>query len=235
MGPEATYNWQAGVASALEWWRDAGVDVLVEDVPHDWLAQPLTAAPSQRVVEAVAESPPETLPETLADFVAWRLGPNAPEASWHVPLVAPRGPEQPKLVIFTDMPCEGDREALLSGQAGQLFDRMLAAIGLERESVYLASLAVGRPIGVRVYPETESRLIELARHHLRLLKPERLLLFGRITERILDAPANPAEEITLFGCKTRAVATYHPRFLISHPMAKAQTWKHLLSLTRGNM
>lgn len=235
MGLEATYNWQAGVASALEWWRDAGVDVLVEDVPHDWLAQPMAAAPSQKAVETVAAAAPEALPTSLKDFVEWRLGASAPESLWHVPLIAPTGPEQPKLVIFTDMPCEGDRETLMSGQVGQLFDRMLAAIGLDRESVYIASLAVGRPVGVRVYPEIEARLIELARHHLSLLKPERLLLFGNITERILTAPANPDEEITQFGCTTRAVATYHPRFLLSHPMAKAQTWQHLLSLTRGSI
>ncbi|HEX8300161.1 uracil-DNA glycosylase family protein [Sphingomonas sp.] len=233
MGAEHAHDWRLGLASALEWWRDAGVETLQEDEPRDWLARPL-AAPDAAPDKVAAASPPlEILPTTLEDFVAWRLGPAAPESGWHTPLIAPSGPAHPRLVIFSDMPCAEDSETLMGGPAGILLDRMLAAIGLDRESVYLGSLAVARPLTGRVPAEQEGRLIQLARHHLTLLRPERLLLFGKAAERLLDGPADGSGDVNLFGCTTRAVATYHPRFLLERPAAKSEAWKHLLLLSRG--
>ncbi|RYE01975.1 MAG: uracil-DNA glycosylase, partial [Sphingomonadales bacterium] len=159
----------------------------------------------------------------------------APENGWHTPLIAPSGPANAKLVIFSDMPCPEDTDALMSGATGRLFDRMLAAIGLDRESVYLGSLAVARPLIGRVLPEQEARLVQLARHHLSLLKPQRLLLLGQGAERIIDKPINGLHDINLFGCTTRVVASYHPRFLLERPAIKSEAWKHLLLLTRGSL
>ncbi len=129
MGAEYTQDWRQGLASALEWWADAGVETLQDDAPRDWLARPAAAPEAQHKEVAVAATPAEILPTTLEDFVAWRLGAAAPESGWHSPLIAPRGPAHPKLVIFSDMPCAEDTEALMSGATGALFDRMLAAIG----------------------------------------------------------------------------------------------------------
>ncbi|RYY24596.1 MAG: uracil-DNA glycosylase [Sphingomonadales bacterium] len=235
MGAEHSHDWQQGLASALEWWRDAGVETLQDDEPRNWLARPV-AVPSAAAAEAaVAAAAPEILPTTLDDFITWRMGGAAPESGWHTPLIAPRGPAHPKLVIFSDMPCTEDRDSLMSGATGVLFDRMLAAIGLERESVYLGSLAVARPLTGRIPPEQEARLVQLARHHISLLRPERLMLFGQAAERLIDGPINGMEDINLFGCTTRVVASFHPRFLLERPAAKSEAWKHLLLLTRGSL
>lgn len=234
MGAEQLHDWRQGLASALEWWRDAGVETLVDDDPRDWLARPVTPTQAAAAEAAVAAAAPEILPTTLEDFVAWRMGAAAPESGWHTPLIAPSGAANAKLVIFSDMPCQEDSEALMSGATGRLFDRMLAAIGLTRESVYLGSLAVARPLTGRVPPEQEARLIQLARHHLTLLKPERLLLFGKAAEQLI-AGADGSGDVNLFGCTTRAVASFHPRFLLERPAAKSEAWKHLLLLTRGSL
>ena len=233
MGAEHTQDWRQGLASALEWWRDAGVETLVDDDPRDWLARP-ASVPEARAQEAAVAAAPEILPTTLEDFVAWRLGPNAPESGWHAPLIAPSGAATPKLVIFSDMPCSEDSETLMSGATGMLFDRMLAAIGLDRDSVYLGSLAMARPLTGRVPPEQQARLVQLARHHLTLLRPERLLLFGKAAEQLIDAPTEGLDDVNLFGCTTRVVASYHPRFLLERPAAKSEAWKHLLLMTRGS-
>jgi DNA polymerase len=234
MGAEPVHDWRQGLASALEWWRDAGVETLQDDAPRDWLARPAAAPEAKAQEVAVAVTPAEILPTVLADFVAWRLGPQAPESGWHAPLIAPSGPANAKLVIFSDMPCAEDSETLMSGPTARLFDRMLAAIGETRESVYLGSLAVARPLTGRVPPEQEARLIQLARHHLTLLRPERLLLLGKAAERLIDRPAEGLDDVNLFGCTTRVVASYHPRFLLDRPATKSEAWKHLLLLTRGS-
>lgn len=43
MGADQHLDWMSSAASALDWWQEAGVDVLVEDAPRDWLAEPMAA------------------------------------------------------------------------------------------------------------------------------------------------------------------------------------------------
>jgi uracil-DNA glycosylase len=134
---------------------------------------------------AVAAPVAEALPETLDAFVAWRLGDAAPEAGGLSPRLAPTGPADAEWVLVTDVPEAEDSDLLLSGPAGRLLDKMLAAIGLSRESVYLLPLAWARPVTGRIAPDDEARLIELARHHLSLLGPKRLFLLGQSASRVL--------------------------------------------------
>lgn len=238
MGGEPVQDWQKAVASTLEWWRDAGVDMLVEDDVRDWLARtPPPAAPATAEL-AVAAPAVETLPDTLEAFVEWRLSDAAPEAGWHMPRFMPTGPADAEWVLVTDVPEAEDSEMLMSGPAGRLLDKMLAAIGLSRESVHLLPLAWARPLTGRIAPDDEARLIELARHHLSLLRPQKLFLLGQSASRVLaetngDSLTNPIRAVNHFGGKTLAVASFHPRFLLERPAAKGEAWKHLLLLSRG--
>lgn len=238
MGGEPVQDWQKLAASTLEWWRDAGVDTLVEDDVRDWLAR--TPPPAAPVTDEAAVAAPvaETLPDTLEAFVAWRLGEDSPEAGWHTPRLAPTGPIDAEWVLVTDVPEAEDSDVLLSGPAGRLLDKMLAAIGQSRESVHLLPLAWARPMTGRIASDEEARLIELARHHLSLLGPRKLLLLGQSASRVLvetndESLTNPIRVVNHFGANTRAVASFHPRFLLERPAAKGEAWKHLLLLSRG--
>jgi uracil-DNA glycosylase len=238
VGGEYTADWGRTLASALEWWRDAGVETLQEDEARDWLARP---APVREAAAAVASPLPEALPDTLAAFTAWRTGDTAPEADWLTPRVGPGGPSDAALVVLTDMPEPEDHDALLSGgAAGKLFARMLAAAGIGRDSVYVLSLAAARPLTGRIPPEQEGRLLDIARHHLKLLQPARLLVLGQAASRVLletngEAAGNGLDDVNQFGGKTRVAASYHPRFLLDRPATKSEAWKHLLLLTRGSL
>lgn len=242
MGAQPVQDWQSCIASALEWWRDAGVDTLVDELPRDWLAPPPSRAAAEAGSAAVAAAPApvaETLPETLSDFVAWRTSPAAPEAGWMAPLIPACGPADAEWAILTDFPEAADSSALMTGPEGRLLDAMLAAVGLSRESVYLASLAVARPIAGRVPPEQAPRLSALLRHHLTLLRPRKLLLLGQAAAHALPETAGPAsakriQDVHLFGGTTTVVTTYHPRFLLDRPATKSEVWKHLLLLRRGS-
>ena len=238
MGGEPVQDWPKAVASTLEWWRDAGVDMLVDDDVRDWLARTPPPAPVAAAEPAVAAPVVEALPDTLEAFVAWRLGDAAPEAEWHTPRFAPTGPVDAEWVLVTDVPEAKDSDILLSGPAGRLLDRMLAAIGKSRESVHLVPLAWARPMTGRIAPDEEARLLELARHHLSLLQPKHLFLLGQSASRVLTetnggAPDNSLRDVNHFGGMTRAVASYHPRFLLERPAFKSEAWKHLLLLSRG--
>lgn len=238
MGGEPVQDWQKAAASALEWWRDAGVDMFVEEDARDWLARTPPPAPVIAAEAAVAAPVAEVLPDTLEAFLEWRMGDAAPEAGWMTPRLAPTGPADAEWVIVTDVPEIEDSERLMSGPAGRLLDRMLAAVGQSRESVYLLPLAMARPVTGRIAPDDEPRLAELARHHLTLLKPDKLLLLGQSASNVLAEPmgnslTNPIRLVNHFGANTVTVASYHPRFLLERPAAKSEAWKHLLLLSRG--
>lgn len=251
MGADQNSDWRALAASALAWWSDAGVDCLVDDLPRDWLAAetpvPLAAAAvaATPAVTAAALAPAPAMPMALAEFLTWRLGADVPEAGWSGISLAASGPADAAVMVLVDCPDrdDGDAGALLSGLPGRLFDRMLAAIGLTRESVHLAAVCARRPATGRAARDTEARLADLARHHVALVAPKRLLLLGDAASRALLGttvreaqgrlhPFNHKDGV-LASPETQVVASYHPRFLIEKPAAKAEAWKDLQMLIGG--
>lgn len=241
MGADQNLDWQLAVASALDWWRDAGADVVVEDDPFNWLAAPETQiiAPSPALAPSPAGSPaPSTadLPTDLAAFTRWRLGADAPEAQWRGPALCGGGPETGDLMILVDCPERGDRDALLEGDVGRLFDRMLDAIGRTRADVVLAAVCTRRPTTGRVPRDVEARLAAIAQHHVGLAAPGRLLTMGdAATRAILGMSAAEGRgrlhEFNHKGGSTiHVVASHHPRILLDRPVLKAEAWRDLLML-----
>jgi len=225
-------------ASILDWWHDAGVDLLVEDEPRDWSAPEPVRAPRVMPGQPPAAAPVATsvasLPDTLEAFLAWRLSDAAPEASWDGISLTATGPADAALMVLVDCPDrdDGDAGQILSGAPGRLFDRMLAAMGLSRETVHIASVCARRPIAGRTPAGLETRLAEIALHHVTLIAPRGLLLLGNAASRavlgteLTDARGH-SHAIDHKSGKSTAVATFHPRFLIEKPMAKAESWKDL--------
>lgn len=239
MGADQQTDWRASVASALEWWRDAGVDCEIDDNPRDWLAR----APSpDKLPAAVREEPVEapTLADNLTEFAAWRIGSAAPEAGWPGQALGAQGNPGSELMIVVDMPDREDEAAgaLLSGGAGRLFDAMLAAIGRDRQSIYLTALAVKRPPAGRVSAEVAEKLETTIRHHLSLAAPKRVLAFGNAASRALtgldvaDARGN-LRVVKHDKGTSEVVASFHPRFLLERPAAKADAWRDLKMLIGG--
>ncbi|EZP48998.1 MULTISPECIES: uracil-DNA glycosylase [unclassified Sphingomonas] len=235
MGADQHSDWLAGVASALDWWQEAGVDTLVADTPRDWLAEPMVVPAMPAPAPALAAAPAAaTMPDRIADFIAWRAGDAVPEVSWRGISIAASGPHDAAVMVLVDCPDKEDGEAgsLLSGQAGALFDRMLAAIGLSRETIHLAAVCAKRPVAGRMPPDTETRLSAIAQHHVGLVAPQRLLLLGNAASRAVLGAEMPAARGSLHSFnhrsgKTGVVATFHPRFLLEKPVAKAEAWKDL--------
>jgi DNA polymerase len=237
MGVEPDNSWHKSLASVLEWWDSAGVDMLVEDEVRDWFAKPAPLR-SEPQPEPAVTAAPAALPQTLPDLIAWRTSGAAPEAGWHTPVIAPTIVPDATWTIFVDMPEPEDTETLWSGPAGALLDRMLAAVGLARDSVQLVPLCFARPMTGQVPAEMAPRLVELATQFLSFVRPQKLLLLGHAATRaVLGPEAWPPElrlhDVNRYETNTQVVATYHPRSLIERPAAKSETWKHLLLLSRG--
>lgn len=219
---------RTGALSALGWWQEAGVDVLVDDAPRDWLRP---AAP--RPAPAAPAAEPDPLPATLAAIHARLAEPGLVPAALTAP-VAPAGEVASGLMLLVDMPDPGDAEAgqLVSGEAGRLLDRMLAAIGRDRASIYLAPFAPARPAGGRLDPATCEALARLAFQHVALVQPRAVLMLGdtgvrAMLGRGLAEARGGMHDLNHRGHTVRAVATFHPRYLLREPAAKAKAWADL--------
>lgn len=241
MGADQQTDWRLAAASALDWWQEAGVDTLVDDLPRDWFAAPEPAAvASPATAAAAAPVVHAAMPETLAEFLAWRHGDAAPEAAWRGASIQSSGPAQAAVMILVDCPDRDDEHGggLMSGASGKLFDRMLAAIGLDRTTVHLAAVCSKRPVAGRMPSDVEARLGELAKHHVALVAPKRLLLMGNAASRAILGAGSAAIRGRLHGVNHKtgqceAVTSFHPRFLIEKPAAKAEAWKDLRLLMGG--
>ncbi|GHD39540.1 DNA polymerase [Thalassobaculum fulvum] len=129
------------------------------------------------------------------------------------------------------------------GVSGQLLDRMLASIGLDRgRNVYISNVLPWRPPGNRNPTEGEmAACLPFIRRHIELAAPKVLVLVGGTSAKTL---LDRSEGITRLrgrwfdwqgpsgGPAIPAVATYHPAYLLRSPGQKASAWKDLLALKR---
>lgn len=236
-------NAAAAADAYMAWWSLAGVDCAVGEQPVNWLRPAPTvarAATTDGLAHAAATAPaiPVYTPDTLDAFHDWIANDaDQPERRWPGTPILPSGPARAPLMIVTDMPDMADMAAatLLADKAGVLFSAMLRAIGLTRESIYLASLFTSRPPGGMVEASDLSRAADRMRLLVSLATPARILLLGDRTIRALlptDA-ATPAIGLRPFnhqGGTVPAAATFHPRLLLTQPTAKAECWRTLQSL-----
>lgn len=222
----------AEARSALSWWLEAGVDVAVQEESRDWLSArpPPSAKPP-------AEAPPalkEPVADTLGELREWL------SAAAHLPLAAPgsrrilpHGPENAEIMLLSDAPALEDAAAgqPIGGEAWGLAAKMLAAIGIDVADAYSASLSCFHTPGSRMTEAERQSCAEIARRHIALVQPKRLLLFGDgpslalLGKRLVQARGHVHK---IEGVRT--VVTFHPRHLINRPLDKSLAWKDLLLL-----
>jgi uracil-DNA glycosylase family 4 len=233
MGGEHDRLTAAEAASVIGWWIEAGVDVAIQETPRAWLG----ASAAQPMVEphvTPASEPVHEFPANLSEFRSW-LGasPSLPMAKANSRRILPIGAESAEIMLLADMPTPEDvaGEQPIAGQAWELTERMLAAIGFNSEQTYLASLSCFHNPGTRLSGAELDACAEIARRHVALAKPKRLLLFGDATSRaLLGKPLTTARGHVHKIEGVRAVATFHPRFLLDRPSNKALAWRDLLLL-----
>jgi len=107
---------------------------------------------------------------------------------------------------------------------------MLAAIGIATDNAYVASLSPFHTPGARFNGDLEA-CAAIARDHVRLARPERLVLFGDAPARaLLGEPLARARGRVHRVEGIRTIATFHPRWLLQRPSDKALAWRDLLLL-----
>jgi DNA polymerase len=137
-------------------------------------------------------------------------------------------------MLLSDSPALEDVAAgqPIGGEAWKLTERMLAAIGIKADQAYSASLSCFHSPGARMSPADRDACAEIARRHIALAKPKRLLLLGDgPSQALLGKPLPLARGHVHKVEGVRTVVTFHPRHLVKRPLDKSQAWKDLLLLT----
>ena len=163
---------------------------------------------------------------------------NHPLRSGVTNVVMPNIAKNPNgLVIVTDMPSIDDDASgkILSGSAGELVDKMLAAIEMSRNSVSMVPLVFWRTPGGRT-PSREE--LDLARPFvdriLEMLKPRVIVTLGTLAaEEIgkINLTANHGNEIAC-DFEYKIFPIYHPNYLILKPSAKKDVWVALQNVQK---
>ena len=251
----------------LRWYIEMGADEAIAAEPANRLAPaPAVAvpippsAPRPRAAPVIAAAPPKALTESLAEAAqsARRLAAGAETVAALAALVAgfdgcglkrtatntvfaDGNPGAQVMIIGEGPGADEDRIGRpFVGRAGQLLDRMLAAIGLDRQSVHITNVVYWRPPGNRTPTTAEiASCLPFVMRHIALVHPKLLVLAGgtaaaallpgdqgitRLRGRWFDL------EIAGLAEPVPALPMFHPSFLLRAPERKREAWRDLLAL-----
>jgi len=150
--------------------------------------------------------------------------------------LAGTGNQQADLLIITAAPsAEEDRHAgPLVGNAGQLLNGMLMAIGVKRHQVYLTNIVKCRPLDDR---EPEPQEIDCCAAYLHrqiaLLQPKLIVAIGLPVAQALLTTQQSLDDLrsrvhTMHETELPLIATFAPAYLLTSPLEKRKSWQDLL-------
>ncbi|MGB3724066.1 MAG: uracil-DNA glycosylase [Pacificimonas sp.] len=250
-------------AAALEWLIDSGADALVDEAAGTWL-KPQFSLPSseepakglspndrprnarqKRPAQVAARNPAfpttltaHTLDDLRAEAKAYPLSLRADNKS----LVFADGNPDADIMVIGEAPgAQEEREGKpFVGPAGQLLDKMLAAIKLDRNSVYITNLSPWRPAQNRTPSAPEAaECLPLLHRHIAIVKPKLILTVGGTSAKALLATEagimrlrGKWRDIEVEGEIYPVLPTFHPAFLMRQPEQKRLAWQDLLTFRK---
>ncbi len=254
----------------LRFYVDAGVDAVLVEKPVNRLAPiadappPTVAprAPSPRTTAPAVVAPPTAAAPPAPELAAMAARQAASSArsldelrdllnsfdgcalkATATQLVFSRGNPQAKLMLVGEAP--GRDEDLAGepfvGRSGKLLDLMLAAIGLDNTSAYIANIIPWRPPGNRTPTPQETQIcLPFIRRQIELVNPNVLVCLGNPSsqgilgtrEGIMRTRGRWMDYDT--GSRTiRAMATFHPAYLLRSPAYKRLAWQDLRAIRKA--
>lgn len=248
-------GWRAALA-ALDWQLEMGVDEAIGDMGVDRYALAEAVKPAPRVAAAAVAPPPavqEADPVAVAKAAAGAAG--SLEALARAVAgyelcdlkrgarntVFADGNARARVLILGEAPGrEEDLEGRpFVGRAGQLLDRMFAAIGLSRgaedpaSALYISNVMPWRPPANRDPEPAEIAMMRpFVERHVELVNPDILVLMGNTP---CDAVLGARGILRLRGKWTTGwgrpvMPMTHPAYLLRNPLAKREAWAGLLAI-----
>ncbi len=243
-----------GAKALLEWQIELGADEAIEEAPvnrYELSPKPPAKKPKAEAVPEIVRPDAVALAQQAAagagDLTALLAAVTAFE---HCDLkqgarstVFADGNPLARVMVIGEAPGrDEDIQGLpFVGRAGQLLDRMFAAIDMARDAadsengVYITNILPWRPPQNRdPLPAEIAMLMPFVKRHVELVKPEVLVLMGNIS---CTAVLGQKGITRLRGNWTSAMNVpvlpmFHPAYLLRNPAAKREAWQDLLALQR---
>ena len=242
------------LTASQSWWDGMGVEVptlppappktqkkQVKVAPRPTPTAPITppVQPEQAdrlaKAEAVAKAAPtlEALKTALENFDAGVLSDHAQN------MVFARGNPQADIMAIGESPGRQEDQTGLPfvGAAGQLLDKMFAAIKRDESNLYITNVCNWRPPGNRDPSEDELALCRpFIRRHIELVAPKIVVIVGGVSLQALTGKAGIMktrgqwQDLEIGGATIPAMPLYHPAFLLRRPELKKQAWHDLLAI-----
>jgi uracil-DNA glycosylase len=252
----------------LAFYLEAGVDCALSDEPVNRLAEEDVVAeqPASRpaLFRTANAAPPQALaeptpPPDAAIASAREIAPTAASLeelrallerfdgcalkSTATRLVFADGNPKARIMFVGEAPGrEEDLEGLpFVGRSGRLLDLMMAAIGLDRTSAYIANVIPWRPPGNRDPSPQETQIcLPFIRRQIELVDPDVLVCLGKpSSQAVLDVKDGIMKtrgkwiDYNTGTRNIRAMATFHPAYLLRQPLYKRLTWQDLRSVRKA--
>lgn len=242
----------------LEWYITAGVDCCCGDVPYTAAQQvmlnaagaPVSARPAITDLAQMSNSACKNARDICAAANTLDELRQAVEAFEGCSLkltsnktVFGGGNPASDIMIIGEAPgADEDRIGLpFVGRSGQLLDKMLAAIGLERDKCYITNVLPWRPPGNRTPTDAEVAVcLPFLKRQIELIKPRFLLVLGGSAAGSLLDCEEPISHLrgkwleykSLKSEPIPLLASFHPAYLLRNPGQKAKVWADLLRLKK---
>lgn len=250
--------------AALRWQIDAGADEAIAAAPVDRYVASAKPKPAPALATRPAATPsahpappPLASPETIghgARALAAAAGNLAELRSaleafdgcalkqTATNLVFGDGNPDARIVFVGEAPgADEDRQGLpFVGVSGQLLDRMLTWIGLDRSGFYITNMLFWRPPGNR--PPTQAEVaacLPFVERLVALVDPEILVMVGGSSAKTLLGRAEGIRKLrgrwfkyenAFMARPIPALATFHPAYLLRSPAEKRPAWQDLLAI-----
>jgi uracil-DNA glycosylase family 4 len=221
--------------------RPQSVSPLSGEVPAARSAPPPPAVPEAAIMAARESARSakdlEELRVLLAGFGGCTLAATATQ------LVFADGNPQARVMFVGEAPGRDEDIAGLPfvGRSGKLLDRMMEAIGLDRTKTYIANVVPWRPPGNRTpTPQETAICLPFIRRQIELADPDVLVCLGQpATQTLLGTKEGITKtrgrwfKYDTGSREIRALATYHPAFLLRSPLQKRLAWRDFLALKKA--
>jgi uracil-DNA glycosylase len=233
--PPPTVPREAAPAHVTPPLRPAAARAVPAAPPQALAESPAEAAQSARRLAASAETV-AALAALVAGFDGCALKRTATNT-----VFADGSPSAPVMIIGEAPGADEDRIGRpFVGRAGQLLDRMLAAIGLDRQSVLITNVIYWRPPGNRTPTTAEiASCLPFVLRHVALVSPKVLVLCGGTAAGALLPQGQGITrlrgrwfDLAIPGLDkpVPTLPMFHPSFLLRAPERKREAWRDLLAL-----
>ncbi len=219
----------SGARGLLEDMKDLGIEeILLPPMRGNLSAEHLYETEAIRTgPETVAETPAETLEDIRLDLGDCH---RCPLCKGRNRIVFGGGNPTARVVFVGEAPGrEEDKQGVpFVGEAGQLLDRILFAMGLKREDVYICNVEKCRPPGNRdPEPEEIEACEPFLKRQLAAIHPQVLVTLGKFAAQTLLKERTPIGRLRGHWREYEGIPlmpTFHPAFLLRNPTAKREVW-----------